>query len=162
MGSAAQRWIGWYQVCVLEIFETRERTRRSKSALKLWWLFPSIFPAPAPTVQFDSILSNTTSNQSAVSAQSWHCHGVMQPSWSPTVYDNSINQGLWFRKYERLVQALPTLATCCIIRLQSEDSLYCQSNRIRFQTLFPGDKAAATQDPSYAGWSDLGRCGREE
>ena len=22
MGSAAQRWIGWYHVCVLEIFET--------------------------------------------------------------------------------------------------------------------------------------------
>ena len=27
MGSAAQRWIGWCHVCVLEIFETHERGR---------------------------------------------------------------------------------------------------------------------------------------
>jgi len=102
---------------VFSKFLKHMREDKKKSASEPWWLFPSFFPAPVPTVQFDSSLSNATMNQSAVSVQSWHCHGVMRPWRLPTAYDDSIHQGLWFRKFERLVQAPPTLATCCIIQL---------------------------------------------
>ena len=75
----------------------------------------------------------------AILALSWSDAAVMKPN------------SLWRQYTSRLVvqeirKACSSSAyTRNLLHNSTSDSLYCQSNRIRLQTLFPGDKAAATQ-----------------
>jgi hypothetical protein len=83
MGSAAQRWIGWCHVCVLEIFETHERGREEvRIGAVMVVSFVLSRPCPYCAVRLNPLQRYLESIccVGAILALSWSDAAVMMPN----------------------------------------------------------------------------------